>query len=137
MNTRISPAQWAKAFLGLLETHPATEVVKTFARELSDRRQTRLTESILAQIPRQVLLQKGLLLAEVVSAHPLPPETVQSVTELLRERTGAREVQVETRLDPKLIGGLIVRTSGLELDASVASKLHRLPTVWKNSPSHA
>ncbi len=48
----------------------------------------------------------------------------------LRTRAG-RDVAVETRIDPEILGGIVVRMGSQMIDASIRSKLNRLAEAMK------
>jgi F-type H+-transporting ATPase subunit delta len=63
--------------------------------------------------------------AHVISAIPLTEQQEQRLKEQLSRRTD-RTVDLETRVDPSIIGGLIVRVGDELIDASVAGRLRRI-----------
>lgn len=62
---------------------------------------------------------------EVAAPYPLEGEQRDRIAERLRARFG-REIQMETRQDPDLIGGFFVRAGDTVIDASVRGRLARL-----------
>jgi F-type H+-transporting ATPase subunit delta len=66
-----------------------------------------------------------LLPVEVTSAIELDPETVEQIGDAIRERTG-RRVQLESNVDPDILGGIVVRVGDRILDASIANRLEGL-----------
>lgn len=74
------------------------------------------------------LARAGTVVAGVTTAYELTPELTQQLTEYVRQHTSARRVVLEERIDPSIIGGVIIETPTLTLDASVATKLKRLRT---------
>ncbi len=66
-----------------------------------------------------------LLPVEVTSAIELDPETVEQIGDAIRERTG-RRVQLESNVDPDILGGIVVRVGDRILDASIANRLESL-----------
>ena len=46
---------------------------------------------------------------------------------------GGRDVAVETRVDPELLGGLVVRIGSRMLDSSIRTKLQRLELAMKGA----
>ncbi len=75
---------------------------------------------------------RGEVAAEVVSAQPLNPDQQARLERTLSEVEG-RRVKVSTRVDPSLIGGLVVRLGSRMIDTSVRSKLGRLQTLMKEA----
>lgn len=63
--------------------------------------------------------------ATLTTAVAADPETVAAVRRALERATG-KEIALEERVDPGLIGGLVVRTGDLVMDASLRSRLEAL-----------
>lgn len=78
---------------------------------------TALAEQAAASRNRQV--------AEIRSAVPLEPATVERLTAALERATGAT-LEVKTVVDPSVIGGVVARVGDRVFDGSVASKLESL-----------
>jgi F-type H+-transporting ATPase subunit delta len=66
-----------------------------------------------------------LLPVEVTSAVELDESLVRSIGDRIEERTG-RKVELTSRVDPDIIGGLVLRVGNRVLDASVQGRLQRL-----------
>lgn len=69
--------------------------------------------------------EKQLLPVTITSAVPLHHRTAKKIGDRIQEQTG-REVQLETEVNPDLIGGLVIRVGNRVLDASLRNKLDRL-----------
>jgi F-type H+-transporting ATPase subunit delta len=61
----------------------------------------------------------------VTTATPADRETLERIRRAL-ERTTGQEIAFEERVDPSLLGGLVVRTGDLVMDASLRSRLDAL-----------
>ena len=66
-----------------------------------------------------------MLPVEVTSAVELDEGLVRSIGERIQERTG-RRIELTSRVDPDIIGGLVLRVGNKVLDASVSGRLQRL-----------
>jgi ATP synthase F1 delta subunit len=66
-----------------------------------------------------------LLPVEVTSAIELDQQTVDNVGRRIGERTG-RRVELTSRVDPDILGGIVVRVGNSILDASIANRLETL-----------
>jgi F-type H+-transporting ATPase subunit delta len=64
--------------------------------------------------------------AAVTSAVPISEEERRAVVERVRSLTSARDVRLETRVDPTIIGGLILRVGDRLIDGSVRARLVQL-----------
>jgi F-type H+-transporting ATPase subunit delta len=69
--------------------------------------------------------RNGLTHAVATSAAPLEADEVKAITARLEELTGGR-VDLETAVDPSLLGGLVVRVGDRLIDGSVRGRLERL-----------
>lgn len=72
------------------------------------------------------LAQAGHVEAHVTTAHPLDSSLKQAVVEYVKRIESASEVEVRERIDPSVLGGIIVETPSKRFDASIATKLKRL-----------
>ncbi len=63
--------------------------------------------------------------ATVTSAAPLKADEVKAIAARLEELTGSR-VDLETSVDPDLLGGVVVRVGDRLIDGSVRGRLERL-----------
>lgn len=69
---------------------------------------------------------QGVVRAEAVTAVPLSEEERRAIVERLRSMTGARDIRLESQVDPSIIGGLIVRVGDQLVDGSTRSRLIQL-----------
>lgn len=69
--------------------------------------------------------ENKLLPVEIVSAVELDEDTVREIARKVEEQTG-RKIELSTKVDPDVIGGLVMRVGNLVLDASVRNRLERL-----------
>lgn len=66
------------------------------------------------------------VLAEIVSAVELSDTQKESVRQKVVEMTSARQVELETHVDPDLIGGVIIKVGSQVIDASLRGQLRRI-----------
>jgi F-type H+-transporting ATPase subunit delta len=97
-------------------------LVLRFVLLLIDKDRIRALPAILDQFQQLVLEHKGIVRARVTTAVPLDPSEQQLVARRLEELTG-RQVELETTVDPAIMGGLIVRIGDKVIDASTRSRL--------------
>jgi len=74
--------------------------------------------------------ERGEVSAEVVSAHPLDDGQVASLKTRLKSMVGS-EVAVDLKVDPSILGGLIVRLGSRQIDGSIRTKLNTLALAMK------
>ena len=81
----------------------------------------------IAQVFGEMLdARNGVMRAQVVTAVPLSDEEQRAIADRLRTMTGAHDVRVQSRVDPALIGGLVVRVGDRLIDGSTRSRLIQL-----------
>jgi F-type H+-transporting ATPase subunit delta len=69
--------------------------------------------------------ENKLLPVEVTSSVELDQKIVQSIGERIGEQTG-QKVELSTKVDPDILGGLVVRVGNFVLDASIRNRLNQL-----------
>ena len=69
--------------------------------------------------------EKRLLPVSVTSAVELDDKLVKEIGERIQEQTG-QEVDLTSKVDPYVLGGLVVRVGNMVLDASVRNRLEQL-----------
>jgi F-type H+-transporting ATPase subunit delta len=69
--------------------------------------------------------EKQLLPVQVTSAVELDPGTVESIGSRIREQTG-RTVELSSKVDPEILGGIVLRVGNFVLDASIRNRLNQL-----------
>ncbi|WP_411816873.1 F0F1 ATP synthase subunit delta [Hyphococcus sp. DH-69] len=75
---------------------------------------------------------RGEVSADAVTAAPMNDEQIKALR-LEIERMVGKAVNLETRVDPDLLGGLVVKIGSQMVDASLRTKLNRLKTVMKEA----
>lgn len=76
---------------------------------------------------------RGEVRAEVTSAHPLNDAQLQALKETLRGTSGSKNVQITAKVDPALLGGLVVKIGSRMIDSSLRTKLNSLKTAMKGT----
>lgn len=84
-----------------------------------------LAEEILREYHQRLCAHRGIHHAEVATAFPLSEPDRELMTRSLGEMLG-RQVVVQNRVAPSLVGGFRARIGDLLIDASVAYKLQNL-----------
>jgi F-type H+-transporting ATPase subunit delta len=73
---------------------------------------------------------KGEVTAEVTLANTPPEAHLAAIRDALADRTG-KNVQVEVKVDPAIIGGLVVKLGSRMIDTSLRSKLNAIRHAMK------
>lgn len=74
---------------------------------------------------------RGVARAAVTVAEPLKDEHVEALKSALVELTGGKEIAIAVKVDPAIIGGLVVQLGSRMVDGSLRTKLNSLRTRMK------
>jgi F-type H+-transporting ATPase subunit delta len=86
--------------------------------------------AMIEQYLRRLAERRGEVTAEIIVAQPLDEARRNALDEQLRRAVGAR-VAVDVRVDPSLLGGMIVKVGSRMVDSSLSSRLQRLRLAMK------
>lgn len=100
--------------------------MRHFMLLLVDKGRIYLAEAILKEFQARVRELKKTVLAEVISAVELSDEQKETVRQKVQSMTDAQSVELETSLDPDLIGGVVIKIGSQVLDASIRGQLRRI-----------
>jgi F-type H+-transporting ATPase subunit delta len=85
-----------------------------------------MIEAFLSELARR----RGEIRAQVTAAHPLNDKQQAALVESIRRAVGGK-VSIDVKVDPALIGGMIVKVGSRMVDSSLKSKLQRLQLAMK------
>jgi F-type H+-transporting ATPase subunit delta len=96
-----------------------------FLRLLVDKRRMNLLPQILSELRRMVEELEGIERVEVISAAPLPGTQRDFLKSVLERQTGKR-IELEEKLDPAVLGGMVVKVGSTVYDGSVRTQLSQM-----------
>jgi F-type H+-transporting ATPase subunit delta len=103
----------------------ADELVRNFLRLLAEKGRTGQLEEIHRELERLAAAEERRLEVELTTAVELPADEERRILEQI-ERASGRKVEATRKVDPELIGGLVLQAGTLRVDASVRGRLERL-----------
>ena len=103
----------------------ADELLRNFLLVANDKGRIGDVEEIAREFERLVAREERRLAVELTTAVELPEEEARDLVAQI-ERASGRKVDAVRRVDPSLIGGLVLQAGSLRLDASVRGRLNRL-----------
>ena len=74
---------------------------------------------------------KGVTRAEVTVAEPLGAAHLDALKDALRQISGGKSVEVNVKVDPSIIGGLVVKLGSRMVDGSLKTKLNTIRSRMK------
>jgi len=103
----------------------ADELLRNFLLLLADKGRTAQLGEIAREFERLVAEHEGIVHAELTTAVELSDEEAAKLLGQI-ERASGRKVETTRRVDPDLIGGIVLQVGSHRLDASVRGRLERL-----------
>jgi F-type H+-transporting ATPase subunit delta len=101
-----------------------------FFKVIAQNRRLFAVPGIIAAFRKLLAQKRGEVTAEVTSAEPLSESHLAALREALKASLG-KDVTLDTRVDPSLIGGLIVKVGSRMIDSSLKTKLSSLKLAMK------
>ncbi|GAB4426537.1 MAG: F0F1 ATP synthase subunit delta [Cyanobacteria bacterium J069] len=105
------------------QVHPYT---LNFLFLLVDRGRILFLDSVCKQYQALLRELKQAVLAEVSAPVELTEEQQEAVRNKVKELTGAQQVDLETRINPELIGGVVIKVGSQVYDTSLRGQLRRI-----------
>lgn len=131
-----SPAFSAEAkmtgFSAMLEKAGAQDLTVNFGKLVTINGRLAALPSMISSFKAIAAEARGEVAAEVISAHPLSDEQTNELKAQLRASTG-KDVTLDSRTDPDLLGGLIVKIGSRMIDSSLKTKLTRMRARLKEA----
>jgi F-type H+-transporting ATPase subunit delta len=125
INAAIPMSAKANVLREVFKLQPIADPLQRILVLLAERDQLIILPEIAALYDERLLDFLHIVRAEVTTAEPLAPERQQALEQGLAQATG-RQVQMSTRVDPAIIGGLVTRIGSRVFDGSVARHLQRV-----------
>jgi F-type H+-transporting ATPase subunit delta len=77
--------------------------------------------------------ERGEVIAEVTSAHPLSAEQLNTLRDTLKTASQGKSMNIQAKVDPTILGGLIVKIGSRMVDSSLKTKLSTLKVAMKGT----
>jgi F-type H+-transporting ATPase subunit delta len=127
-----SREEQAAGMNGVLHRMEAAPLTRRFILLLASKRRLFALADIIRAYDRMMARQRGEISAQVMSARPLSDEETTELKAILKSKL-SREVLLEPRVDPSLLGGLIVKVGSRMIDSSLRTKLNGMRTAMRGA----
>ena len=122
-NPQLDPRTKAAALEELLAG--ADELVRNFVLLATERGRGSELGQIHRELERLVAAEEGRLDVELTTAYELSDDEADQILRQIEQASG-RTVVATRKVDPELIGGLVLQAGSMRVDASVRGRLNRL-----------
>jgi F-type H+-transporting ATPase subunit delta len=127
----IGRAVQGKALLAVLDAAGITGLTRNFIGTVAANGRARELVAMASAFLAELASRRGETTATVTSAVPLTPEQRQQLETALRGVLGGAKVSIDARVEPDILGGLVVKVGSRLFDSSIRSKLQRLQLAMK------
>jgi len=110
----------------VIEKNPAVEYVIRFLCLLVEKNCFRHIELVLQKIEQALDEQNRILDVTIESASPVDSGFEKELSKMIKEKTGAADIKMKTRLRPELLGGYLLRIGSHYVDASLKGQLENI-----------
>ena len=121
-----SAREQVKALSAILERAGVSGITANFIRLVASKRRLFAIRDMIRDYGLLYDVARGVAHATVTSAAPLSDANVAALKETLRAASGGKDVRLTTKVDPAIIGGLIVKLGSRMVDGSLKTKLNAI-----------
>jgi F-type H+-transporting ATPase subunit delta len=122
-NPQLDPQAKRAALADLLAD--ADDLLRNFLLLLAEKGRAAQVSEIADELDALVAREQGRLSVELTTAFELSDEEADAILRKIEQFSG-RTVEAERKVDPGLVGGIVLQAGSMRIDASVKGRLERL-----------
>ncbi|MBX9741777.1 MAG: F0F1 ATP synthase subunit delta [Beijerinckiaceae bacterium] len=126
-----SAEEQVKALGAVLEKAGISGLTAKFLKLVATKRRLFALPVMIADFGKLHDAERGVSRAQVTVAEPLSPANLAALRVALTDVAGANSVDMDVKVDPSIIGGLIVKLGSRMVDGSLKTKLNSIRTRMK------
>ena len=126
----VSREEASRAFAAIAPQLNLDPITTNFVQVLARNGRKSQLRPVIRAFRRLAAEHRGETVAEVITARPLNDDQVAQLKQQLRARAG-RDVNIDSSVDPSILGGIVVKLGSQRIDASIRTKLNRLAQAMK------
>lgn len=127
-----SRADHAKGMTAVLAQIGASQLTTRFVLTLASKRRLYALADIIRAFQRQLAKIRGEVDAQVTSARALTDNELRDLKATIRAKLG-REPRLDAKVDPSLLGGLVVKVGSRMIDSSLKNKLNGIRLAMRGA----
>lgn len=101
-------------------------VIENFVKLLSRNNHLRYSKRIITGFEELYNKKNGIVKAEVISKENLDDSAIKKIKVFFKEKSWVKEVELTNKINPEMIGGIILKTTNEMIDKSIDGKLAEL-----------
>lgn len=130
----VSQSDKARVLDAIIEKTSPGQITANLLRMLQRNYRLHHLEAIYQKFQREINERRGMMLAEVTTASPIGRAEQDALASRLREIT-RKQVQLQFKTDPEIIGGVVTRIESVVYDGSIRTQLQVVKQRMKQESS--
>jgi F-type H+-transporting ATPase subunit delta len=122
-----------RALAAILDKAGISGLAANFLRVITTNRRLFAVRDMIRCFRALVAHNKGEVTANVTVAEPLNDKNLDALKSALKSVTGGKEIDLDVKIDPAIIGGLIVKVGSRMVDSSLRTKLNAIKIAMKEA----
>jgi F-type H+-transporting ATPase subunit delta len=122
-----------KALSAILDKAGIGGLAANFLRVLTANRRLSAARDVIRAFRALLAQHRGEVTAQVTVAEPLNDKNYAALKDALKSVTGGKDIDLEIKIDPAIIGGLIVKVGSRMVDSSLRTKLNSIRIAMKEA----
>jgi F-type H+-transporting ATPase subunit delta len=122
-----------KALSAILARAGISGIAANFLRVVTTNRRLFAVRDMIRAYRALVARHRGEVSAQITVAEPLKDSNLNALKDALKNVTGGKDIDLDVKVDPAIIGGLIVKVGSRMVDSSLRTKLNAIKFVMKEA----
>lgn len=122
-----------KALSAILDKAGIQGLAGNFLRVITGNRRLFAVRDMIRSYRALVAAHKGEVSAQITVAEPLSDTNLDALKSALKTVTGGKEIDLDVKVEPAIIGGLIVKVGSRMVDSSLRTKLNAIKFAMKEA----
>ena len=122
-----------RSLAAILDKAGIKGLAANFLRVITTNRRLFAVRDMIRAFRALVAHHKGEVIAEVTVAEKLNDKNLDALKSALKSVTGGKDIDFDVKIDPAIIGGLIVKVGSRMVDSSLRTKLNAIKIAMKEA----
>jgi len=122
-----------KALSAILDKAGIGGIAANFLRVVTTNRRLFAVRDMIRAFRALVARHRGEVTAQITVAEPLNDNNLGALKDALKNVTGGKDIDLDVKVDPAIIGGLIVKVGSRMIDSSLRTKLNAIKFAMKEA----
>lgn len=122
-----------KALSAILDKAGIGGLTANFLRVITTNRRLFAVRDMIRAYRALVARHKGEVSAQVTVAEQLSDQNLEALKGALKNVTGGKDIDLDVKIDPAIIGGLVVKVGSRMIDSSLRTKLNAIKFAMKEA----